>query len=133
MRTGPLQAVPNGEVAGADLSTADLFALLWDGLTAILGTAAAAALVRRAARGASDRCPELAELIVAREDLDHVWTVPATWHDQCDSPPAALCALADELRALLIELTGTVVVSHLGRIPQLRDRGILFVTEEEPP
>ena len=121
---------PNGDAAGADLSAAALFALLWEGLADVLGTAATAALVRRATRTAMGRCPELAALVIAREKLEYRYTVPSAWNDGCGPPPAALRELAHELRPLLIELTGSVVVRHLARIPQLRAHGILFLKEE---
>jgi CheY-like chemotaxis protein len=51
---------PGGKSSGAgEPSTGDLFAVLWRALTDILGTAAAATLLRRAALRAGPRCPEL--------------------------------------------------------------------------
>jgi hypothetical protein len=116
-----------------DLAAAVLFALLWEGLADVLGTAATAALVRRAARGAMLRYPELVALVVVRENLEYRYTVPSAWNQPSSSAPAALRELASELRPLLIELTGSVVVRHLARIPELRARGILFLTQEEQP
>jgi hypothetical protein len=124
---------PNGDAACADLSGANLFALLWDGLADVLGTAATAALTRRAASVAASRCPELAAFVVVRETLDYSYTRPAAWNEPGGSTPVALRELARELRTLLIEMTGTVVVRHLARIPELRQRGVVFLAEEEDP
>ena len=116
---------PNGDAAVTELSAAALFALLWDALADVLGTAATATLVRRAARGAAARCPELGALVIARHELDYVYTVPSAWNEPRGSLPAGLRELADELRPLLGELTGSVVVRHLARIPELRPLGLL--------
>lgn len=95
-------------------ASAALFAVLWDTLADILGTSATAALLRRAARGAVGRCPELAALRITREELEYRYAVPATV--TCE----ALRELVVELRPLLIEMTGLVVVGQLDRVPELR-------------
>src|SRR5689334_877824 len=117
--------------AGVALSGAALFALLWDGLADVIGTAATAALLRRAVKGATGRCPELVELVIVRENLEYRYAVPSAWNDRGGATPVALRELAHELRPLLVELTGFVVVRHLARIPQLRERGIEFLAKEE--
>jgi len=120
-----------GRATGVALSPAALFALIWDGLADVLGTAATAAIVRRAAQRAMGRCPELVALVVVREDLEYRYTLPSAWNDETRSTPDALRELVGELRVLLVEMTGSVVVRHLARIPELRERGILFVADEE--
>jgi hypothetical protein len=134
----PERARQNGSAshdpAGDELSAAALFTLVWEALADLLGTAATATLVRRAARRAAPSCPELAELSVVRNDLDHQYTVPSAWQDRAAGTPFALVELVKELWPLLVELTGTVAVRHLERIPELRSRGILPPPrqEEEP-
>jgi hypothetical protein len=118
--------------AGAELSIAALFTLLWDALADVLGTAATATLLRRAARRAAPRCPELGELTIAREKLEYRYTLPSAWAAGAEGTPLALRELVAELRPLLVELTGPVVVRRLERIPELRKRGIISPQEEEP-
>jgi hypothetical protein len=105
--------------AGAGLSDAALFGILWDALVDLLGTAATAALVRRAAGRALARSRELSELTIARVDGDYSYTVPHSL-GQASGPPVALRGLADALRPLLAELTGDVALRHLEQVPELR-------------
>jgi hypothetical protein len=117
---------------GAEPSTADLFTILWLGLADILGTAAAATLLRRAAQRAVLGCPELTELVITRESLEYRYAVPSAWNDSTSTPPQALRELTRELWTLLIDLTGVVVVNRLAQIPDLRDRGIVPEREVQP-
>ena len=123
----------HGAAAGAGLSTADLFKLLWEGLADVLGTAATAVIVRRAARRAASRNPELAELVISRDKLDYSFTLPRAWTEQAEAAAddRALRGLVRELRPLLVELTGPVVVRRLAQIPALRERGIVPSGEEQ--
>ena len=116
---------PDGSRPRADLSAANIFDILWRALADILGTAAAATLLRRAALRALPRWPDLAALSIRRERLEYVYTVPSAWNDLAPEAPQALRELARELWTLLLELTGSVVVNRLGQIPELRDRGIV--------
>ncbi len=111
--------------ARVQLSWADLFKLLWDSLADVLGTAATAALLRRAARRAEPRFPELAELTIVRENDDYSYTLPSVWQAPEDGPLLALSGLVDELRPLLVEMTGQVVIRHLEAVPELREHGII--------
>ena len=123
---------PTASPAGAELSVAALFTLLWEALADVLGTAATATLLRRAARRASPRYPELTELAISREKLEYRYTLPPAWAGRADGTPLALRELVGELRPLLVELTGPVVVRRLERIPELRKRGIISPQEEKP-
>jgi hypothetical protein len=123
---------PSRGGGNADLSSAALFTVLWDALADLLGTAAAAALLRRAARRAAPRNPELAELAIVRERLQYRYTLPSAWNDGPTDKWRALRHLVGELVPLLVELTGPVVVRHLAQIPQLRERGIVPPQEERP-
>jgi hypothetical protein len=126
----------NGERArshtGTGPSSATLFALLWGALADLLGTAAAATLLRRAALRAAPRNPELAELGIVRDNLEYKYTIPASWNDGTKSTQHALRHLIAELLPLLVELTGPIVVTRLAQIPELRACGITFPQEKQP-
>jgi hypothetical protein len=125
---GDAGAPPDGSgevLSRSEVSSGDLFGLLWLGLADILGTAAAATLLRRAAQRALPRWPELAALCIVRERLEYRYRLPSHWKDPVSQQPGALSALARELWPLLVDLTGSVVVRRLAQIPELRDRGIL--------
>jgi hypothetical protein len=112
-------------------SATELFELLWESLADVLGTAATATLLRRAIkRAAAHTSWEL--VIIARKGLDYEYRLPETWQEP-DNEEAlgALRILAAELRVLLVELTGPVVVRRLGRLAPFRKRGINF-TDEVP-
>ena len=122
---------PSDNAAHAELSGAGLFTLLWESLADVLGTAATATLLRRAARRAAPRSPELAELAIARENLEYRYTLPSVWKEREEGTLLALRELVGELRPLLVEMTGQVIVRHLERIPELRERGILTPQGEQ--
>jgi len=120
-----------GERTRADLSAGAIFTVLWRELADILGTAAVASLVRRAAERAALRAPELAALSITREALEYRYVVPHAWNEPSPHAPQALRELCRELWALLVELTGTVVVNRLAKVPELRDQGIVPTTEPQ--
>lgn len=104
-------------------SAAQTFALLWDALHDVLGSAATAALMRRAAKHAVARAPELDAFDVQRVRFDYRYLVPPSWAE-CPAPGSpALDALMQELRPLLVELTGPVLLERLHDIPQLQSSG----------
>jgi len=110
--------------ASGELSNADLFALLWQTLADVLGTAAAATLLRRAAQRALAASPELSGLEITRATLEYAYQVPEAWNAPGPQSSRPLCDLVRELRVLLIELTGSVVVARLLQVPELRELGI---------
>ena len=112
------------DAAGTGISVAALFTILWDALADLLGTAAAATLLRRAAMRALSRSPELAGLAIKRDGLAFRWNHPST------GVPPALRELVTELRPLLIEMTGQIVIQHLEQILELRERGLFGLPEE---
>lgn len=116
--------------SGSNASSADLFALIWSGLADILGTAAAATLLRRAAQCALPRAPELVLLRITRQGLEYRYTLPSSWTSPVSDSSGALSALARELWPLLVDLTGSVVVQRLAQLPELR---VLGVTPREEP
>jgi hypothetical protein len=126
-----LRTVGSTRGAGSTPSASDSFTILWQVLADILGTAAAATLLRRAAKRAQERWPELAGLSITREGLEYGYAVPPEWNDPALEPRRALCELTRELWTLLVDLTGPVVVGRLAQIPELRDRGI--IPEERRP
>jgi hypothetical protein len=121
-------AVDNG--GDIELSAAALFAILWDALAEVLGTAAVAAIVRRAVGRAAPENPELVELVILREDLQYRYTLPQAWSQKAERGPIALRVLVAEIGRLLVELTGTVVIQRLEQIPELRASGLVWRTEE---
>jgi redox-sensitive bicupin YhaK (pirin superfamily) len=100
-------------------SGAALFGMLWEALVDVLGSATAATLVGRAARRAQPRCPDLDEFAVVRIDQQYACSVPHSF-DQTAGPPEALRALLNEIRPLLTQMTGQVVLRHLDQRPELR-------------
>ena len=107
------------------LRGAALFKLIWDCIADVLGTTAAATLVRRAARRAMVRSPELGDLQVLRTDAGYTYALPRALVGKVEQTPVALRDLVGELRPLLVELTGQVVVRRIEQIPWLQERGIL--------
>jgi hypothetical protein len=112
---------------GTAHSAAELFELLWESLADVLGTAATATLLRRAVKAAIAHTAWSEAVIVDRNGLDYEYRLPEAWKDPGNEEAVgALRVLAAELRVLLVELTGPVVVSRLGRLGPLRERGIDF-------
>ncbi len=125
-----LSSVPdNGrssvDAASPELRGAALFKLIWDSVADVLGTTAAATLLRRAALRAMPRSPELGEFAVLRTDTGYLYTLPRALVGKVEHTPVALRELVGELRPLLVELTGQVVVRRIEQIPALQERGIL--------
>lgn len=129
METGRVSGSKERTEGDAARSLADLFAVLWNSLADVLGTAATATLMRRAAQRAAPRCPELGELVIKRTSLDYDYETPAPWKERGGD---SLRELVRELRPLLVDLTGPVVINHLERIPELQENGLTFGPEEPP-
>ena len=119
-----------------DLDAAALFAIVWDALAEVLGTAATAAIVRRAAGRAATDSPELVDVVIRREKLEYRYTLPHAWSHRAGAAtpeqraPIAFRALVAEIGRLLVELTGTVFIGRLEQIPELRARGLVWRAEE---
>jgi hypothetical protein len=114
----------------AEVVAHDVFAVVWDALADILGTAAAAAIVRRAAGRAVVEHPALRELIISRQNLEYEWKLPEAWSRQRERGRLGLRVLAAEIGVLLRELTGTVVIARLEQIPQLQACGLTWRGKE---
>ncbi len=111
--------------ASAEMRGAALFKLIWDSVADVLGTTATATLLRRAAQRAMARSPELGEFTVVRTDAGYTYTLPRALVGKLEHTPVALRELVGELRPLLAELTGQIVVRRIEQIPGLQERGIL--------
>ena len=109
----------------AELRGAALFKLIWDPMAEVLGTTAAATLLSRAARRATPRSPDLGELAVLRTADGYTYQLPRALIGKVEHTPVALRELFAELRPMLVQLTGQVVVRRLEQIPGLQERGIL--------
>jgi len=124
------------EGGDGDLDAAALFAIVWDAIAEVLGTAATAAIVRRAAGRAAPESPELVDVVIRRERLEYRYSLPHAWSHPAgtaapeERAPIAFRALVAEIGRLLVELTGTVFVGRLEQIPQLRAQGLLWREEE---
>jgi hypothetical protein len=106
-------------------SAAQVFAVLWEELADVLGTAATATLVRRAVRDAGLDRPGPPPVVVNPTPLSYEYCVPDAWRDAGDPEAlASLQAVAGQLAGLLRELTGDVVLRRLARAPVLRDAGL---------
>jgi hypothetical protein len=101
----------------AQRTGAVLFDQLWQTLTDVLGDAATAALLRRSAKRALGRQPQLSALEISRVGFEYKYRLPPDW---TTSGHHAVQDLARELCPLLIELTDDVVVRRVVRIPGLQ-------------
>jgi hypothetical protein len=113
------------DVASDEMRGAALFKLIWDSVAEVLGTTATATLLRRAAQRAMARSPELGEFAIVRTDAGYTYTLPRALVGKLEHTPVALRELVGELRPLLAELTGQIVVRRIDQIPGLQERGIL--------
>lgn len=107
-------------------AAAELFQRLWDEVTDLVGTAATAALMRRALKRASAKEPELAALVLRREGLEYAWALPDSWHDpeRRDAVEHLRRLVRDDLHPLFRELTGPVIVRRLAQAPDLVEAGL---------
>jgi hypothetical protein len=112
----PLDRPSQSVTRWVDLTVAQRFAVLWDALADVLGTAATATLLRRAMKGAAGRAA-LQGLSIERDGFSYAYAVPESWHATHGGKPLeALMAVIDELRPLLVELTGPIVIRRLERV-----------------
>jgi len=122
-----------GRVSRSDqtsTSAAELFDLLWGSLADMLGTAATATLMRRAIKQAAPQTSWSEPVVVSRNGLDYEYCLPETWKQPGNEKAVgALRVVAAELRVLLVELTGPVVVRRLARLAPFRKLGIDFSEE----
>lgn len=105
-------------------TAAALFEALWRELTDVLGTVAAAALLRRALKRAAARAPELRTLEVVREDWEYRYVLPAGWSERRADAVPPFAELTSDLVPLLREFTGQIVLRRLARVPELHALGL---------
>lgn len=111
-------------------SAAKLFDLLWESLADVLGTAATATLLRRAIKRIASQTSWPEPITVARNGLDYEYYLPETWKQPGNEEAISeLRVVAAELRVLLVELTGPVVVRRLAHLAPFRKLGIDFSEE----
>jgi hypothetical protein len=113
----------------AELRGAALFKLIWDAVADVLGNTATATLLRRAAKRATLRSPELGEFTVLATDAGYTYALPRVLVGRVEHTPVALRELVGELRPLLLELTGQIVVRRIEQIPELQERGVFSPAE----
>ncbi len=132
MRPSPTDANGDTDVdaGGSERSAATLFAIVWDALAAVLGTAGVAAIVRRAAGRAAVESPELVDLVVSRDEIEYHYKLPSGWSRPAEQAPIALRVLVAEIGRSLVELTGTVVIRRLEELPALRSCGLMWREEQ---
>jgi hypothetical protein len=118
----PSRAPPQRRSASA----AELFQRIWDEVVDLVGTAATAALLRRALKRASPKQPELAAVVLRREGLEYAWVLPAAWHDpeRRDVVEHLRRLVRDDLHPLFRELTGLVIARRLAQSPELVEAGL---------
>jgi hypothetical protein len=113
------------EDAGTELRGAALFKLIWDAVSDVVGTTAAAMILRRAAKRAMDRSPDLEEIEFIRTDVGYSYALPRALIGKLEQTPVALRDLVSELRPLLVAWGWKVVADRIEQIPELQARGIL--------
>jgi hypothetical protein len=119
-RAAPTEAAAGGATASV------LFDLLWGGLSDVLGAAATATLLRRSKGSLARRTHAVDELRIERAGLEYRYAVPDDWRVPSDAARATFGELVDELRPLLIQLTGAVILRRLDTIPAFGENGIVF-------
>jgi hypothetical protein len=112
---------------GVGATAAAILEAVWESIAEILGTAATATLIRRAAERGASRTPNLRNIEISRNNLVRYYRVPDSWRDPRE-PNAAeeVETLLSELRPILIKLTGQVVVRRI-------DAATAELGSEEPP
>jgi hypothetical protein len=101
-------------------TAAQLFAVLWVELVTMLGTVAAATLVRRAVKLACVRNTELCRLSIEREGFHYRYALPTEWEKrQAPDVPALSDLVVSGLAPLLRQFTGQIVLRRLRQNPEL--------------
>jgi hypothetical protein len=118
-----------GDASGS-LPAAEIFNAVWAALIEVLGTAATATLIRRAAKRVAATAPDLPSVVVNRDTITYEVEVPAIWRRPDDARALhSLRALLTELGFLLRELTGLVIIRRLERLAPIREAGLSFGKE----
>lgn len=118
--------IPASPEDRAPATAADLFGLLWRMLSDMLGSATTATLLRRSRNAVAQRAPELADLQIDREGLEYRYRLPASWLAADAQAVNTMRDIVSELRPLLMELTGAVILNQLDANPTFAESGIIF-------
>ena len=97
----------------------EIFVAVWTALTDMLGSSATAALVQRAVTRAARAHPAVAQIVITRAEFEYTYEIPEAWRRPAADTDAAMRGVVRELCALLVPLTGTVVVRRLRAVPLL--------------
>ena len=109
------QSIRDDGATSASPST--ILTAVWESMAEVLGTAATATLLRRAAIRAVERMPQLAKLEISRDNLIRYYKVPDTWRTAAEPNGfQELDALLEDMRPLLIRLTGQIVVRRIDAV-----------------
>ncbi len=114
---------------GSAPATAErLFGIIWTTLTSFLGSATTATLLRRTQKAVQRRGVALDDLVIRREGLDYQYEVPACWREGGEaSGRVTFDNFIDELRPILAQLTGPVLLRRLDASPEFRQSNIFFL------
>lgn len=127
MRSLRMTSTPLARPASPTPVTAgDLFGLLWRSLSDLLGSALTATLLRRSKNAVARRLTSAGDVTIDRDGLEYRYTLPPSWSQPASDGREVLLALVDELRPLLMELTGAMLLEQLDRVAGFRENGIVF-------
>ena len=102
------------EDAPREASAAELFERLYSGVADIIGSPATATLMRRALRNAAAGNHALNDVVLLPKTLGFQYSPPDRWDKVGDEQGLRdVRALYRALRALLVEMTGPVVIHRL--------------------
>lgn len=110
----------NDDPAKTRPTAAVTFRALWDGLSDMMGSSATATLLRRAAKHAAQRHPDLHQLVITRPTFEYEYIVPDAW-ETLPCSTEGFRSLVGALKPLLVELTGGIAINRLRTIPGIED------------
>lgn len=117
----------------APVTAERLFELIWITLTDFLGSATTATLLRRTRRAVQDRGIDLEDLVITREGLRYSYVVPGCWRDGAShATHATFSSFIEELRSVLVQLTGPVLLRRLDQVPEFAKSSIFFLRGTPP-
>jgi hypothetical protein len=103
----------------ADCPPSDIFVAVWTALTDMLGSSATAALVQRGVARAARTHAAASQIVITRAEFEYTYEIPEAWSRPAADADAAMRSVVRELCAVLVPLTGTVVVRRLRAVPLL--------------
>ena len=112
-----------------EATASTLFRITWQSLVDIVGSGATATLLRRSVRRATAAGVDFTGVVIEQRGIEPGYLLPEEWAKPSTKSIETLRALTTQLRPLLVELTGPVLVARLNENPELR-RAHLFADEE---